>query len=122
MVFKVVAIIDVFLAIEHDMRVSSYADLDSIFAQRSIARAYRLGRATRRHHEPERSISRKIHFVGDNLKETGDSGFGIAVKIGAHGAEIDAGGFVADFYDNLVAGFVHKRARVIDPSAKRGAV
>ena len=55
-------------------------------------------------------------FIGDDLQEGGNTGFGEGEKLGAHAGEVDEGAFVANFDDQVEGLFVDEGAGVGDPS------
>ena len=101
------------------MRVALDADLDFVFAKRGVAWTDRLsGNTTKREHQTQGDIRRKVHLIGDDLEEACDTGFGVAIEIAAHATEINLEALVPNLDDKLMATLINEGAHIVDPAAE----
>lgn len=108
----------VFVAVENDVGVVFDADFDLGVAERRVAEADgEGGGAAGGQGKAEGEVGGEVHFVGDDVEEAGDFGFGHAVEVGAHAGQVYLRAFGADFDDEFVGGFIHEGPGVVDPAA-----
>lgn len=110
--------------IQRDARLRIQHDAHEVLAQRRVSRSRRLAAGAALGHEQAQGLGggREVELGGDDLEEARDAGARLVEELGADGTrggtELEAGGFVADFEDELGRARVDVGARVRHPAGE----